>query len=177
MLFTVLIGLGLLTSPSLGQDRKCVLDSAQNGEKVEMYAELFPSGHDMFIRPKACPENRVVLIYGDNPSLGKAALPVRRDEVFLQFEKLEREEQPDTPNSVCLHCPKYKITANFEGRLEIAPYAGYKKDPKTGKIVGWEGFGSPSPFTRYRLVLTGVSNVNAVEREVNQVPPNPEHVK
>jgi hypothetical protein len=164
-----LLGILIYVCSSPAQEVKCILDSAKNGENVEIYAELFPSGHDVTIRPKACPEKAVVLIYGDHPSLGKSALPMKRDEAFSQFEKYEREEQPDLPNSVCLHCPKYKITANFEGVLEVAPFAGYKKN-KNGKIIGWEGFGSPRPFTQFRLLLTGVSNVEAVVRERMQIP-------
>jgi hypothetical protein len=55
--------------------------------------------------------------------------------------------------------------------LEIVPYAGWRKDPKTGKAVSHEGFGSATFVSKYRLILTGVSNVEAAEREMNQTPP------
>jgi hypothetical protein len=164
-----LINLFLVIS-SFGQSSKCFLDFAKSGETVKVYAELFNAASPVFIRPKACPENAVILVFGDNTTLGKAKLPVNRDKVFLEFERLMREELPDIGNVTCLHCPKYKITANFEGKLEIIPYAGWKKDPKTGKIVGQEGFGSAAFVSRYRLILTGVSNVEAVERGIMQSP-------
>jgi hypothetical protein len=37
------------------------------------------------------------------------------------------------------------------------------KDPKTGKVIGFEGYGHPLPFTRFRLVVTSISNVTAKE--------------
>ena len=40
-----------------------------------------------------------------------------------------------------------------------------KKDAKTGKLTGFVGFGHPMPFTRYRLVITSVSKVEAVEKK------------
>jgi hypothetical protein len=104
------------------------------------------------------------LICGDDPKLGESKLPVRKDDAFGQFVKLEKEEIPATPNEVCLHCPKYRITATFEGKLQKARSAGYKKDPKTGKIIGWEGFAYGIHLARYRLILTGISDLHAVER-------------
>jgi hypothetical protein len=123
----------------------------------------------MYIRPKACPEKAVIVIYGNNPLLGKEMLPMKRDNAFLEFERLEREELPDTSTRTCLHCPKYKITAYFEGKLGIVPYAGWKKDPKTG-INKLEGFGFANFVSRFRLILTGISNVQAEERESNPIP-------
>jgi hypothetical protein len=155
----------MLVIPSFGQTSKCITDFAKDGDVVMIYAELYNAASPLFIRPKACPENAVILAIGDSPKLGNAKLPVNRDKLFLEFERLSREEQPDTGNVTCLHCPKYKITANFEGKLEIAPYAGGKRNPKTGKIVGREGFGSVAFISRYRLILTGISNLEAVERK------------
>lgn len=176
ILFAFLMSI-MLTVFAYSPNRDCVLDVAKNGELVRIHAELFNAAYPMFIRPKACPENAVIVIYGNNPSLGEEILPIRRDGAFLEFVRLEGEELPDTANATCLHCPKYRITADFEGKLQIAPYAGWKKDPKTGRIIGQEGFGSATFVSRYRLILTGVSNVESMEREVNQVPLNPGHVK
>jgi hypothetical protein len=170
ILITALIVLELLTMSAYGQSPECVLDDAKNGETIKIHAELFNAAYPMFIRPKACPGKAVIVIYGNNQLLGKAMLPIKRDDAFLEFERLEREEQPDTAATTCLHCPKYKITADFEGKLEIVPYAGWKKDPKTGKLVSHEGFGSATFVSRYRLILIGVSNVEAVVREIVQTP-------
>lgn len=58
------------------------------------------------------------------------------------------------------------MTAEFQGRLDIADSAGWKKDKKSGKVTGVEGFGHPLPFTRYRLVVASISKVEAIERAV-----------
>lgn len=159
-----LLSLAWLTVPASAQMAGCIVDTAKNGEVVKMRGELFPTAHDAFIRPLGCPDNRVILVYGDDASLGKAKLGVRRDDAFRQFEKFADEEQPKKANEFCKQCPRYRVTADFEGRLDVAPSAGWKKDSKTGKVTGTEGFGHPRPFTRYRLVMTGVSNVEAAER-------------
>ena len=74
-----------------------------------------------------------------------------------------KEQQPSKPNEVCQQCPKYQVTAELTGRLDIAPSAGVKKNPKTGKATILEGYGHPLPFTRFRLVLTSVANVTTKE--------------
>jgi hypothetical protein len=161
-----LLGFALLAIPATAQTVGCVIDAARNGEVVKIRGQVFATGHDVFVRPNGCQDNRVVLVYGDDRSLGKAKLAMKRDESFQQFEKYLNEQQPSKPDEICKECPKYRITADFDGRLDIAPSAGLKKDPKTGKVIGIEGFGHPVPFTRYQLVVTGVSDVEAVERVV-----------
>lgn len=131
---------------------------------VKFRGEAVSTDHDVIVRPNGCPNDRVILVYGDDPTFGKARLEVKRDEALNQFEKYLREEKPPKANEICKLCPRYRVHADFEGRLDVAPSAGLKKDPKTGKVVGIEGFGHPLPFTRYRLVITGVSNVEASEK-------------
>lgn len=159
-----LLGYGLLAIPTTAQAVGCVVDTASNGDAVKIRGEVSAGAHDLFIRPEGCSDNRIILVYGDDPLLGKAKLTVRRDEPFRQFEKYLNEEQPPKPNEICRQCMKYRVTADFEGRLDIAPSAGLKKDSKTGKMIGMEGFGHPMPFTRYRLVITSVSKVEATEK-------------
>jgi hypothetical protein len=169
----VLAGLLSLVGPTLPaapQTGGCIVGTAKNGEVVKIRGELFPTAHDRFIQPVGCPDDRVILVYGDDASLGEAKLSVRRDDSFRQFKKYADEEQPSKANEICMQCPRYRVTADFEGRLDIVPSAGWKKDSKTGKVTGIEGFGHPLPFTRYRLVMTGVSNVDAIERAPVQVP-------
>lgn len=154
---------GLLAIPATAQTAGCVLDAASNGARVKIRGEVF-GGHDMCIQPAECPGYTIVLVYGDDASLGKNRLPMKRDEAFRQFEKYVNEPQPSTPDEICKECPKYRVTADFDGRLDVARSAGFRRNAKTGKVVGIEGFGHPRPFTRYRLVVTGISNVDAVER-------------
>ncbi len=162
--FACLIVLGFSGIPNTSRTVSCILNSARNGEIVKVHGEVFSTAHDIFIRLRECPDNRVILVYGDDPSLGVSKLPVTRDDGFRQFEKYSGEEQLPKANEMSRQNPKYRVAADFEGRLDIAPSAGWKKDSKTGKVIGIEGFGHPRPFTRYRLVITRVSNVEAAER-------------
>lgn len=159
----LLLGIVVSTAPALAQSGKCVIETAKNGAIVRVRGVVFPGGHDMFIRPEQCPENRVIVIYGDDPTLGRGRLQVKRDDAFRTFERYVKEQQPSKPDEVCQQCPKYQVTAELSGRLNVAPSAGVKRNPKTGKATGLEGYGHPLPFTRFRLVLTGVSDVTATE--------------
>jgi len=145
----------------------CVLDTAKNGDVVKIRGEASAGGHDAFILPASCvtgPSNRVILIWADNPSLSGAKTSVRRDEAFSEFNRLLKATFPLPPNSVGLGQPRYQVLADFEGRLEVAPSVGFKRDPKSKKVVGIEGFGHPMPFSRFRLLATGVSRIESKEQ-------------
>lgn len=158
----------LCASAVLGQPQQaCVLDGAKNGDLVKFRGEALNGGHDALIRPFGCetsPDERIVLTWADDSSLGAAKTAVRRDAALSNFNRLFKETAPLPPNAVGLGEPRYRVVADFEGKLEVAASAGLKRDPKTKKVVGLEGFGHPMPFTRYRLVVTSVSNVEATER-------------
>lgn len=154
---------------ALGQG--CVLETAKSGDVVKIRAEAKWAAHDMFIRPSSCstgPENRVILVWADDPILLGTKATVRRDSVFSDFNRLLNETFPLPANSVGTGQPRYQVVAEFEGKLEVAPSAGYKRDPKTKKIIGLEGFGHPVPFTRFRLLATGVSRVESKEQQPMQ---------
>lgn len=146
----------------------CPLSTAKNGEMVILEGEAIHGAHDGLLRLTGC-EDEVVLAYADDSRISQPKLNLRKDEMFKRFRGLFNAEQDAQPNSVCKECWKYRITAKFEGRLDITESAGLKKNSKTGK-VDIVGFGHPVPFTRYRLVVTGVSNVEAAERPAESVP-------
>ena len=129
--------------------------------------EAIHGAHDGLLRLTGC-EDEVVLAYADDPRISQPKLNLRKDEMFKRFRELFNAEQDAQPNSVCKECWKYRITAKFEGRLDITKSAGLKKNSKTGK-VDIVGFGSSVPFTRYRLVVTRVMNVEAAERPAGSV--------
>jgi hypothetical protein len=163
-----LFGVGLTVVPVFGQSAKCVIETTQNGTMVKVRGVVFPGGHDMFMRPEQCPDNRVILTYGDDPTLGRDRLQMKRDAAFQEFEHYLREQQPSKPNEICQQCPKYQVEAELSGRLDIAPSAGVKRNAKTGKATGLEGYGHPLPFTRFRLVITSVATVTAKELPIIQ---------
>jgi hypothetical protein len=152
-LITILCVANLYSS----QNVKCQLDIAKNDEIIRLDAELLPAGS---IKPIFCSDILVDVVYGDDPALGSNKLKVIRNKVFKQFEALSRQMQKD-PN--CYQCPLYKITAQFEGQLKVAPLE--IKDPQTENISIIDGFGHPR-FTKYRLIITGISNVKAVKRKI-----------
>jgi len=164
----ILCGLGVVAAYGQ-QTASCSLPGAKNGDTVVLRGEVFPTGHDTFVRPVGC-EERVILVYGDDLSLGKSKIPVRRDEAFKQYEEYLKAEQKPAGITDCKECWKYRVTAEFLGKLDITDSAGWKKDPKSGKVTGVEGFGHPLPFTRYRLVIASISKVEAVERTLAPVP-------
>jgi hypothetical protein len=161
---------GLAAVAASGQQTiSCPLAEAKSGDTVVLRGEVFAAGHDVFVRPVGC-EERVILVYGDDPSLEKSRISVRRDETFKQYEGYLKAEWTPAGITDCRHCPRYRVTAEFRGRLDITDSAGWKKDPKSGKVIGVEGFGHPVPFTRYRLVIASISKVEAVERTPEPIP-------
>lgn len=150
------------------QEGSCILDNAKNGEVVKIRGAVFPTGHDVFIRPANCREssdNRVILVWGDDPSLGSSKSEVRKDDAFSEFNDRIRATFPLPPGGAGVGQPRYRVVADFEGRLEIAASSGLKRNPKSKKVVGTEGFGHPMPFTRFRLVAISVSGIETTEQQ------------
>jgi hypothetical protein len=161
----VLWGVGLY-GQSKGEP--CPLDTAKNGDVVKIRGEAFAGGHDMFIRPAACatsPAHRVILVWADDPSLSTNRASVRKDAAFTEFDRLLKSTFPLPPNGVGVGQSRYRVLADFEGRLEIAQFAGLKRGPKSKKVVRLEGFGHPMPFTRFRLIATSVSRIESKEQQ------------
>ncbi len=161
----VLWGIGLCGQSNEGP---CPLDTAKNGDVVKIRGEAFPGGHDMFIRPASCatsPANRVILVWADDPSLSSNRVSVRKDAAFTEFDRLLKSTFPLPPNAVGVGQSRYRVLADFEGRLQVAQSAGLKRDPKSKKVVRLEGFGHPMPFTRFRLIATGVSRIESKEQK------------
>ncbi|HVP48539.1 MAG TPA: hypothetical protein VMT32_18215, partial [Bryobacteraceae bacterium] len=93
LLYTFGVG-SLWAAVACAQQTPCPLGTAKNGDTVTLQGEVFPTAHDTFIRPAGCDE-RVILVYGDDPSLGKSKIPIKRDEAFQQYETyLSAEQKP-----------------------------------------------------------------------------------
>lgn len=161
---TCFVGLLLSTVMCAQEQVGCPLATAKNGDTVTLKGEAVHGAHDGLIRINGCPDE-VLLAYADDPSLRESKLNLKKDETFGKFVEYFKAEQPSQPNVVCRECWKYRVTAEFTGRLDIVDSAGWKKDPKSGKPTGVVGFGHPLPFTRYRLVITSVAKVEAAEKQ------------
>lgn len=136
----------------------CPLTVAKNGDTVILKGEAHQGGHDAWIGVAGCVDP-IVLVYADNPNIEQPKPALKRDAAFLQFRKYFDAEKPAQPNEFCFGCFEYRVTGEFEGRLDVTETAGFKRDAETGKITGVVGFGHPVPFTRYRSILTSVSRV------------------
>ena len=157
---------GLLLSGAMCAQKPvgCPLETAKNGDILTLRGEAVHGAHDGLIRIAGCADE-VLLAYADDPNLHESKLSLKKDETFQKFVEYFSAERPPQPKVVCRECWKYRVTAEFTGRLDIADSAGWKKDAKTGKLTGLVGFGHPMPFTRYRLVITSVSKVEAAETQ------------
>jgi hypothetical protein len=164
-----IIACGLLAGSGVSGPGTCPLVTAKDGDTLRLRGEVLPTAHDVVLKPIDCAD-RVLLVRGDDARLGERRLPLERDAAFQQYvQKLTAQVQ--IPGiTVCRECWKYRLTAEFRGRLDVSPSVGLKTDPKTGAIVGVEGFGHPLPHTRYRLVFSHVSNVEAAERVYPEKP-------
>jgi hypothetical protein len=166
-----------------GQDQSCLLGTARNGDLTKVRAEIYSTGHDVFLRLRSCKADYaqpVILLWSDDVSLtSEKRSPVKKDEAYFKYEKLVAATFPLPPNAIGVGQSRYRVTASFEGRLEVASWAGLRRDPKSQKLLK-EGFGHPTPFTRYRLIARSVSDVEAkeqipvVEHEAeHSIKPNP----
>lgn len=159
--------LALLSSPLVAQSdtsaagRGCPIHDVKNGQAVKFRARAFPGGHDAFLRPEGCGDARVILVEGDHASLGQQEGTLQRDASLERFQKLFREQKGRTSTAFRFECPAYAITADFEGVMDVATDAGLKRNAQTGK-VDVRGFEHPVPYTRYRLRVTRISNIEAV---------------
>ena len=181
ILMTMIIILIVMSPVLYGQNEVCILDTVKDGDMVKVNALLLAR---MRIIPTSCPQDSkysLLLIYDDthiyweyltsqsmrdyflqqdyNLSVEESMLPLKRDKVFLEFKKLIREGIPDTKEIVCLECPKYDITAEFEGQLRVLPFP---KD-STSAYIRAEGIGLIYSTVRYVLFLTSVISIEAEE--------------
>jgi len=124
----------------------CVLDQAHTGDFIKLRGVVQHGAHDVLIVPEGCPDQEVIVDWGKRVS-------ATRDEKFKEFERYLSEQQPEKPNTLCIGCYRWEVTAELTGRLDIAPAAGLITDSKTGKR-SIQGFGHPLPFSRYQLTLT-----------------------
>lgn len=146
-----------------GYQQECaVLRELKNGETVRLRGEAVSTGHDLILRPEGCTDTRIILRYTRQRSSDGEALTVR-DKAFEDFEKYLRARREPAKNRICPLCPQYRVYARFEGRLEVASHVGVRKDPKSGRVTAVDGFGHPAPFSRYRMTLIRVSEVEAIE--------------
>lgn len=154
----------------------CVLSTASNGQTVTVQGTVRQGPHDMGIDIPGCKE--IVLLtfagYQDNDVSGAE---LRRDRELRRFQKYTGSVYKGTKKNICMGCPKYgDVEGELTGKLEIATVPpGARRDAsgllwdQSGKFIGMLGWGHPTRFARYRLVIVSAAHVKARKLP----PPNP----
>ena len=160
ILITVILTLVAMV-PTYGQNEECILDAVNDGDIIKVQGRLLTA--DFRLMPATCPQNMehsIWVKWGDDHSLGESKLPVNRDRVFLEFERMRKEEMQE---GCYPRCPKYQVNAvELEGKFEILPYPKDKDISPgfaeiDGKVIRY--------ITRYRLIATSILSFEVEEYE------------
>ena len=155
----------------------CVLDTAESGHIVTIRGRVVRTMHDVLLEIPNCTENPLLAFAGKveglyAPSATEIYLPdtakssattptLKRNRDLERLEKYARAMYQSTRERACIGCYKYDVVATFTGLIERSEEVGIKVDRDERRIVEIHGFGHPTPFTRYRLVVESVADVVA----------------
>ena len=166
-----------------GQNEECILNTAKDGDIITVQGKIWVG--DFRLQPKTCPQDTGYSIFltsegysnlkntfgqlrdffkqqGYDRSFDPMP-PLKRDRVFLEYERLRKEKLPEVEGSHCIGCNKYEFTeVEFEGELLILPYP---EDWEPGLTNIMEGVGAVRFTTRYWLIYTSVLSFEAKEME------------
>lgn len=166
---------------AFGQNRAtdpCPFTPSNNGVEVTVRGRVIRRPHDMVLAIPSCKETAVLVYAGSLDGLyavssttinlpratrveGDGDLSLRKDRDFRRFVKDVDASYKSTRRHSRSECWKYEVQAEFTGRLDVTETAGLVRDENSQKIVGMDGFGHPTPFTRYRFVMVSVSDLRA----------------
>jgi hypothetical protein len=146
----------------------CVLSRAKNGETITVQGEVRREPHDLGFDIQGC-DLTVLLTFAGNPDNQVSGNELRRDGELRRFHKYTTSFYMGNRKNICIDCMKYgDVEAEITGKLEIASMPpGATKDlygllrDQSGKVIGTYGWGHPSPYVPYRLVILSVANVKA----------------
>ena len=185
----VVILILITTVPMYGQNEECTLDTAKDGDIIRFHAKLLAESRMI---PITCPQDTkysIWLVVEDYYSTGKFLLtnqsvqdylrqqgynrspeeyklPLKRDRVYLEYNRLEKEAIPGTENEGCMpFCQKYgDFILEVEGMINILPFLENDKMPGYVMIDGMSGY--PVKYiTRNVLILTSILSIEATEYE------------
>jgi hypothetical protein len=110
----------LLAQTGISQST-CPHDVSTNGTRIVVRGELL-GDHDLILAVPGC--DRLVVNFAYQPDFRNSHLnKMRWDESLLLFRDFLHAEQPERPGVFCVRCPKYRVTAILEGRLDISASA------------------------------------------------------
>jgi len=149
-------------------ETSCVLSTASSGETITVRGKFQREPHDMGFDIEGC-DLTVLLTFAGNPDSQVSGKELRRDSELRRFHKYIKPAPMGNRKNMCIDCMKYgDIEAEITGKLEIASIPpGATKDrygllrDQSGKVIGTYGWGHPSPYVPYRLVILSVANVKA----------------
>ncbi len=145
----------------------CVLSTASNDQTITVQGKVRNEPHDMGFDIPGCNE-AVLLTFAGRPDNNVSGDALRQDGELRRFQEYTSSVYKSTRKRVWDY-PKYDdVEAELTGKLEIATVPpGATRDPsgllrdQSGKVIGMSGWGHPSPYARYRLVILSVANVKA----------------
>jgi hypothetical protein len=149
-------------------EAKCVLSTASNGQTLTVKGKARNTAHDLVFDIPGCDE-AVLLTFAGNRDNDVSVTELRRDSELKRFQKYTTSVYTNRGKSNCMDCLEYgDVEAELTGRLEIATIppgatrdsSGLLRD-QSGKFIGMSGWGHPSPFARYRLVIQSVAHGKA----------------
>ena len=146
----------------------CVLSTASNGQTITVQGKVRSEPHDMGFDISGCNET-VLLTFAGSQDNDVSGDTLRRDGELRRFQEYTSSVYKSTGKNICMDCPKFgDVEAELTGKLEIASVPpGATRDPsgllrdQSGKVIGTSGWGHPSPYARYRLIIESVAHVKA----------------
>jgi hypothetical protein len=145
----------------------CVLSTARSEEVITVQGKFRREPHDNGFDIQGC-DITVLLTFAGNSDNHVSGNELRKDGELQRFQKYTMSFYMGNRKNICIDCMKYDVEAEITGKLEIASVPpGATRDSfgllrdQSGKVIGTYGWGHPSPYARYRLVILSVANVKA----------------
>jgi hypothetical protein len=139
---------------------RCALTEAINGETLTVEGNVIHEPHDLaFFLPRC--DDLVLLTFAGDADNDVSKTFLHKDKNLKRFRKYTSSLYTSSGTDICIDCSVYgNILAILTGKLEIASLPADSSPDEIGG-VGW---GHPTPFTHYRLVIESVSSVKARKR-------------
>jgi uncharacterized protein YecT (DUF1311 family) len=166
-----------LFEPLQGGTPRCVLSTASDGQTLTVKGKVRNGAHDMAFEIPGCDATILLTFAGDKDN-DVSGTELRKDDQLRRFQKYTSSVYKSAGKNICMACAKYAdVQAELTGKLQIAtmpPGAtrdmfGFIRD-QSGKIIGQFGWGHPTPFAGYRLVIQSVADVKARKQPLKPAP-------
>jgi len=145
------------------RESECVLSLSHDGQMISVTGRVRSEPHDMGFGILGCPDT-ILLTFAGGPDNDVSANSLVRNKELRLFQEYTSAVYEGAEGY-----PKYvNVEAKLTGKLEVAKVpSGATRDQsgllwdQSGKVVGTSGWGHPSPYARYRLIIFAVNRVKA----------------